>query len=71
MTIRIQLKSDENELTAEQVDLSVEGWVIAEVTTAEVKNRRWIPKENVEHPTESSTLHRLLELVEPPVHVVD
>ncbi len=48
MTIRIQLKSDENELTAEQVDLSVEGWVIAEVTTAEVKNRRWIPKENVE-----------------------
>jgi len=47
MTIRIQLNNEENEFRAKQVDLSVDGWVIAEVTASTVTNRRWIPRENI------------------------
>ena len=54
MTIRINLKHEKKTLHAEQVDLSINGWVIAEVTDATIDNRRWIPRENVVQITSTS-----------------
>lgn len=46
MSTKIYLKDGED-VEASQVDLSIDGWVIAETQAMGGENRRFIPRENI------------------------